>query len=188
MPDAVSVMTMCRQTMSSTRRMRGAIPRAAETTWRDLGRVTTARLLMAAAISLVLLGCGAASSAPPSPPPTATGHLLSGKLGFLNGGEHVERTATSCSGTGGYSDISTGAQVTVKDQTGTVIAVGVLVDDPLLAKAYESGLHLGCFFKFDIQVPEATFFTLDIAGRDPVTYSKADLEATKWQIVLTLGT
>lgn len=89
-------------------------------------------------------------------------------------------TPFGCITTGGYADIQVGAQITVTDQTGTIIGVGVL--EPIYLPNDER-----CVFTFTIDVPEATFYTLTMSRRGNLTYSKQDLEEAGWHVDLVIG-
>ena len=86
-----------------------------------------------------------------------------------------------CAGSGGYDDIQEGAQVTVKDENGHVLATSDLLEG-VAASDYE------CDFAFAIpDVPEARFYAVEISHRGEITNSRRDLERNDWFVGLTLG-
>jgi hypothetical protein len=98
----------------------------------------------------------------------------------------------------GYSDIREGAEVTVKDERGTVIGTGALGKrettnaDPtedygdLTNSAYYA---LDC--EFPISVPDIpadrAFYSLEVARRGEIRSSRQELEANGWKVDVTLG-
>lgn len=81
---------------------------------------------------------------------------------------------------GGYSDISAGAQVTVRNQAGKLLAVDELSGGQMSMK--------GISFEFILKnVPDAPFYTFQIGNRSPITYSAADMNRKKWLVLLSLG-
>jgi len=84
-----------------------------------------------------------------------------------------------CVTTGGYEDIKVGAQITVRDQTGTILGIGEL--EPIYTDMFK------CEFAFTIDVPDATFYTIEMGRRGELTYSKQDLEQADWHVDSTIG-
>jgi hypothetical protein len=80
----------------------------------------------------------------------------------------------------GYSDISSGAGVTVKDGAGAIIGVSQLEDPTTAAQDY-------CVFPFSVTVTDADFYAIEVSHRGEVTYSRADLESKGWTLGLTLN-
>jgi hypothetical protein len=93
----------------------------------------------------------------------------------------VDWSASSCSGTGGYSDITEGLGVTVKDGDGKTIATGRLVDDPKGSSASR------CHYTFTVAAPESDFYAIAVGRRGELTYSKAELEQQGWEVGFVLG-
>jgi hypothetical protein len=85
-----------------------------------------------------------------------------------------------CITSGGYADIKVGTQITVTDQTGTIIGLGEL--EPIDLPDEDR-----CVFTFTIDVPEATFYTVAMGRRGDLTYSKQDLEDAGWHVDLVIG-
>lgn len=84
-----------------------------------------------------------------------------------------------CSGTGGYSDISFGTQVTITDAAGTLVAMGNL---SLGRKTKQ-----GCEFPFTVDdiTPGSKFYTVEISRRGGLTKTEDQLRAG--ELAFTLG-
>ncbi|MFJ2733449.1 hypothetical protein [Streptomyces sp. NPDC087317] len=84
-----------------------------------------------------------------------------------------------CSGTGGYSDIDFGTQVTITDAAGTLVAVGSLG----LGQKTEQG----CEFPFTVDdiTPGSKFYTVEVSHRGGL--SKAEDELRTGSLAFTLG-
>jgi hypothetical protein len=134
--------------------------------------VTTkvARLLWTTALSSAVLvaACGGASK-----PITGTFTLTS---------SDVTNTATTCSGTGGYSDITDGLGVIVRDEAGKTIGTGSLTTDTAKSSSR------GCAFTFTVPLTDdAQFYEVEVGHRGKITHSRAEMESSGWTIDLTLG-
>ena len=119
-----------------------------------------------------------------------------------------------CSGEGGYDDLRSGAQVVVANQTGEIIATSNLqegVGKHLVIALWELGVELAesegrtaaprpdpsdldidanlvqCEFTFAIQVPDATFYSIEVSHRGEIRYSREELAERDWTVGLTLG-
>lgn len=131
---------------------------------------TMLRMLRAILLALLLTGCGT---------PAVAAHDISGSLD-LSGSDSFSTSGANCSGDGGYSDIDEGAQVTVKDQAGALIATGAL----------KAGVADGstCTFPFTVKaVPDATFYSVEVSHRGALNYSSAQMKSANWNLAFTLG-
>lgn len=148
--------------------------------------------LAAAAVVTLVIGAAAAWSlaadrTAAAPPPTAT---INGVL-ILKGAFTGKVGATKCSGSGGYSDITAGAQVVVYDPGGTTIATGALETGKPAALSDMGGLLSKqvageCQFAFSVSgIPEQTFYGVQVSHRGRMTYS-AEQVGGMW-ITMTLG-
>jgi len=83
---------------------------------------------------------------------------------------------------GGYDDVQEGAQVTVSNSSGNVLAVGRLENG-----IYNGGsMHVTFEFTVD-DLPDAAIYQVEVAHRGALTYSKRDLTVRGWTVDLTLG-
>lgn len=128
-------------------------------------------------VTLLLAACAPAGASPSAAPTTKT---LNGTLALH--GRAAAIGLTACSGTGGYDDIAAGAQVTVKDQTGTLIGTGSLEAGKANAE------RTTCTFAFKVaDLPDATFYAIEVSHRGELTYSAAEMETRHWVVAFTLG-
>lgn len=78
----------------------------------------------------------------------------------------------------GYSDLTDGTVVSIKDQTGTLLGSGVLSNGTLGA---------GVTFDFTVaDVPEAEFYQVEIADRGELPYSLQQLEDAYWTVAASI--
>lgn len=100
------------------------------------------------------------------------------KPGSFTSGEPGE----PCTGRGGYDDIRLGTSVVVKDGKGVTLATGRLG----AGKMGEFGF--GCDFSFEVlNVPKADFYSIEVAHRGALTYSRKELGAIGWSVAFELG-
>lgn len=97
-----------------------------------------------------------------------------------SGEEFFNLAILGCSGIGGYSDITAGAQITVRNEFGDILAVSRLEPDPLAGTDE-------CRFQFTAEVPEAAFYSLTMGRRGEITYAFEDMVENDWTVELTLG-
>lgn len=88
----------------------------------------------------------------------------------------------SCSGSGGYSDIAPGAQVTLTDGAGTIVGTTNL----------EQGNSLNtytCVFNFEFQGVELSddFYSVEVSHRGKITKSRSELQSSSGRFQLSLG-
>jgi hypothetical protein len=87
---------------------------------------------------------------------------------------------SGCRGYGGYGDIGSGLQVTVKDATGRLIA----------SSALRSGRVEGtaCVFPFRLtDITRSDYYTFEVGRRGDLTYSHAEMVANGWEAGFVLG-
>lgn len=88
--------------------------------------------------------------------------------GLDNYSTSATASGTTCSGAGGYNDISAGVAVTIGDQTGKTLGV-----TSLQAGHVDSG---SCVFDFATSVPAgATLYTVVISHRGTQTFQPSDV-------------
>ncbi len=91
---------------------------------------------------------------------------------------------SQCDGTnvtpGGYDDITSGGGVTVENGSGNVVATGQLGGGTV-----QNG---SCVFPITVSnVPDSSFYKIEVSHRGFVTFSKSQLESDGWNAGLTLG-
>jgi hypothetical protein len=89
------------------------------------------------------------------------------------------RTATTCWGVGGYSDIREGLQVVVRDSSSKILASTSLVFD---------NATFACRLKWRTDnVPRSDFYSIEIGRRGELIYSYEELESLRFRSDSTLG-
>lgn len=88
---------------------------------------------------------------------------------------------STCEGSGGYSDLSAGVSVILKDENDKTIAATSL--------GAGTGNAVVCTFHFTLSdVPDnATFYNIQISHRGTVSFSHADMVKNGWAIELSMG-
>ncbi len=106
--------------------------------------------------------------------PEDTVGVASARVDFL--GAIMSGTRFDCSSGlgGGYQDLAEGANITVTDGTGAVIAVGTLGSGVMDG----AGCHLG----YRIQVPETEFYRITVSHRGTLSYSRDQLHSSGWSV------
>jgi hypothetical protein len=133
-------------------------------------------------LAVVAIGIAAAGGSPPeaTPPPPST---------FDVSGTFTVKAALG-STDGGYTDIAPGTQVTVKDASGKVLALGNLgpgyTSELFGGETAVAGTAYKCGFDFSVSnIPEGqAFYAIEVAHRGDVRYARANLNVP---LVLTLG-
>jgi hypothetical protein len=136
-----------------------------------------AGLALAAGCGSTSSGAGATSAATTTAAASPTSVQMMGFIDLDRGLDSPHNYLTligepgnTCEGTGGYSDITTGAAVTVYDASGTVVGVGAL----------EQGKRVGaqviqqCRFTFIIPgLPVGKFYKVEVSHRGQATVTAA---------------
>lgn len=188
---------------------------AAQMTW---ARLQSPRLLAACVIVLLLIGAGTIRARGPE------SHTMSGAVtlevgawsyaskslqdfvlssysgygGGSKGGIATLPAGAQCVADGRFDDIDETAEVTVKNQSGVIIATGMLrsghttievtgieVDSNGLG---EDGVGAQCVFDFTLtDVPRAKFYKIEIGRRQGPTFSYSEMAAVEWRPGLVLG-
>jgi hypothetical protein len=149
------------------------------------------RIASAIAAGMLLLGLSACSSHKSATASATTTtaeqqHSITGSVTLIgsedtfsgNGEYTVDNGA--CSGTNGYDDLTEGLQVTVTNETGTLIGTGNL-DAGQVTDA-------GCSFAFVVHnLPVAKFYRIEAGHRGQVSYSYDRMQAAGWSAELSIG-
>jgi hypothetical protein len=115
----------------------------------------------------------------------AAHHTINGSITLIDTSNNtlfpgITAVAGGCQGSGGYSDMSPGDGVTVKDGDGKLLATTTLGSG--------SGTTTRCTFDFSLpNVPEAAFYTIEVGRRGGLSYPLAEMKAQDWSVELTLG-
>jgi hypothetical protein len=81
---------------------------------------------------------------------------------------------------GGYSDISDGTQVTVKDAAGTVLAAGTLTGGTITVGEVA--------FTFTVEgVPDADLYQVEVSRRGALSYTADQMDEADWSVNVSLG-
>ena len=92
----------------------------------------------------------------------------------------TEGPATNCYGTGGFSDISQGLSVTVRNESGTILATDRL----------GPGRRVGnrCAFTFTVTgIAKSDFYSIEVGRRGDLTYSHDEMVRNEWRVAASLG-
>ena len=118
---------------------------------------------------LALTACGNANT-----------HRVTGSLHLT--GDNFTVSGLECQGTGGDSDITMGARVTIRDGGGSILATATL------GVGVQTSSSKSCEFEFDAgEVPEKDFYQVEIGGRRPYAVSRGEMERQAWDLQLKLG-
>lgn len=129
----------------------------------------------ALALASVLAGCGVGGIGKEAAPKEITGSItLAAYDGYFGDSSGV------CIGKGGYDDLRGGANVVVKDGKGAIIGSSKLGTGSRV-------VNVGCQFPINVSVPDSDFYVLEVSHRGEQTYSRADMEAKGYRVLLTIG-
>jgi hypothetical protein len=152
--------------------------------------------LLLAAASLVVPVCSQDDESQGGTPTSESSRALAGSIALVEGfvtdknprdpfpfpPPFQPKNGTLCWGDEGYKDMTEGTAVVVRDESGTTIAAGRL---GVGAYTRDGG---DCIFEFTIDdVPEAAFYSVEVADRGEITYSADELEAADWSVELSVG-
>jgi hypothetical protein len=117
-------------------------------------------------------------------------HDLGGRV-ILDQATPVERGGGECRGTGGYSDLRSGVAVTASDSSGAVLGSTTMTALPPPTTPTGDVLaaeRRRCVWTFELRaLPWRDAYTIGIAERGGVTYTRAELDGSGWNIELSLG-
>lgn len=154
-------------------------------------------LAVLALLAIALAGCGnqpvaepdspvseaagasstASTAAASTTPATAEPFTMVGSISlsdnFVNSASGV-----GCQGSGGYSDITPGAVVTVYDASTAIVAVGSITIGG------STGTTCDLFFEVT-DIPPSDFYQVEVSNRGLVTFTEA--QARGGEVMLTLG-
>jgi hypothetical protein len=114
----------------------------------------------------------------------------SGNVTTIGDSRYEQVTGEWCQGGGGYGDITEGAQVLVKDTSGTTVAFGTLEagsltgvpEQPLSENGWE------CTLPFTVgNLPTLDAYSVETGTRGGLLYTYDEMVSSGWTIGLTLG-
>lgn len=111
-----------------------------------------------------------------------TEHVVSGDLSLTDSSSTSDLAAgDGCSGSGGYDDMTEGAQVVLEDGDGSTLATSSLSNGEYDGSA--------CVFTFSLTgATKAKFYVVKVgSSRGDMRYSYAELAGQDWTVHLTLG-
>lgn len=169
-------------------------------------------IVLAITVVVVILGCGVAALVGlgvlgEEDTETITGSITLFDLDGVDGG------LTSCQGTGGYSDIDAGMDITVRDAEGTIVGSSsvrnmseaevreLLSDDEGQSDSDESNRSsdadvedmldtfdgFACPLAFEVEVATVDFYEIKIGRRGELSASREELEEDDWTVNYTIG-
>ena len=118
-------------------------------------------------------------------PAAASDHTINGSLVITSGLAPTGVTNTqilSCDGSGtsdGFSDLTAGAAVKVKNEKDKTIGVGSL-------KSGHYNDSLDCIMKFTVKVPDANTYQVEVSHRGALVYTKKQMEHQHWKVQLSI--
>ena len=131
---------------------------------------------------LTVQGCAGAGPAGTAPAESDM-HAVTGTVTVYDGEAFAARDGDCAGGAGGYTDLASGAQVTLKNESGKVVGVGAFTDGTLTGRG-------GCKLPFEVpDVRSADFYQLTTASlsRAPRTVSAEELASASWEMELSVG-
>ena len=161
----------------------GPVSKRSTSRGKPLAAILAAIVVIAtlAGVGYYAVGPGGAKPSPtPSPTPSPITHVVTGAL-VLSASSSITAIDSFCQGTGGYSDLSAGASVILRDENDTILASTSL--DP------GSGSKSRCSFSFTLPdvSDTAKFYAITISHRGTLSYSHDKMVALGWVLSLSIG-
>lgn len=132
---------------------------------------------LAVLLAIGVPACSSVSAASPH-------HTLTGSVEIIDATDEPFTPGSGCDGsdTGGFSDLAAGADVTVKNGSGRIIAIGSLRE----GKPNYDGAT--CTMPLKVSgIPKASFYQVEVSHRGELSYSYAQLQRRHWRVSLTIG-
>lgn len=135
--------------------------------------------------ALALAGCGEGAAASQAP----RTHTITVKFEVSDSsGDDV--ILCDQGGSGGYSDIGPGTDVTVYDGSGKVIATAPLGTDceqPPTSDGGATDISDATWTTIIRNVPDASFYQVEVGNRGKLRFSKSELAGDGWTVSASLG-
>lgn len=139
------------------------------------------RFVLAAVAVSLLAACGGGDTTPE--PERITGTLtvgISGDQTVMMTWSEQAKTCTGADVAKGFAGIGPVADVTVRDESGDIIATGSVGQGERTIK--------GCVFPINVaDVPEAKFYEVEVGRRGGIRLSRAELEEQNFEVDLSLS-
>jgi hypothetical protein len=93
----------------------------------------------------------------------------------------IKSTISGCHGTGGYSDLTAGGSVILRDEKATILGSTFLPDG--------TGTSHHCTFTVTIPgvTDSAAFYVIEVTHRGQISKSHADMASDSWAFSLSIG-
>lgn len=145
--------------------------------------MATARSLLGLLLVGVVAGCGGSSSDGAEAAASPGKVMFSGtvQVQFINRAaaeQQFKVQGTSCIGTGSFSEVKQGTQVTITDAAGAIVGSTELEQGrPDLSGGSDEVFKNFCRFGFRADVAPADFYTVKVLQYEPVIVKRADAGA-----------
>lgn len=109
-----------------------------------------------------------------------SGHTIVGSQEVHDSSGFNLADGTSCVTTGGYSDVSEGAEVIITNASGNQVGQGALGSGTISGDA--------CIFSFTMtSVPDSSSYGIRIGNRNTVSFTRSEMVSDNWAPTVTLG-
>ena len=109
-----------------------------------------------------------------------SGHTIVGSQEVHDSSGFSLADGTSCVTTGGYSDVSEGAEVIITNASGNQVGQGALGSGTISGDA--------CIFSFTVtSVPDSSSYGIRIGNRNTVSFTRSEMVSDNWAPTVTLG-
>lgn len=115
---------------------------------------------------------------PPDATPTPPAHVVSGTFTLVD--DATADNGCVGPGDGSWADVRPGAEVTVRDGSGSVLGTGTLGDGA--ATTWGQFGAKACDYAFSVGVPDSDAYTVAFPGGLSLDYTRAELDADSWRV------
>lgn len=93
------------------------------------------------------------------------------------------RVGETCEGDGGYSDITAGVGVSVRNRQGETVGSSTLEEGSVTDA---TAGFVDCTLPFEIEVPRSDLYLIEVADRGELGYTHEDMQEMGWKVELGL--